>query len=88
MKRVISLIVSLISLLSFSYAQTPQWINYTCGNNVYSLDDESNDLWVGTTGGLVKLDKATGIPTFFNKSNSDLSDNDVRAIAILHTVTY
>jgi len=82
MKRVISLIVSLISLLSFSYAQTPQWINYTCGNNVYSLADEGNTLWLGTNGGLVKFDKTTESLTFYNASNLGLPHNDVRCIAI------
>ena len=63
-------------------SQNSEWIAYTSGNSVTSLADEGADLWVGTTGGLVQLDKSSGTPTFYNTANSDLPDNQVQAIAI------
>ena len=71
-------------IISFSviYAQNPEWINYTNGQNVTSVVIEGNNVWIGTTGGLVKLNKTTGEKTFFNKSNSGLPSNSVSSIAI------
>ena len=44
---------------------------------------EGNNIWVGTAGGgLVKIDKTTGIALFYNKANSGLPDNYVNSIAI------
>jgi len=49
---------------------------------ISSLAEEDNFIWVGTNFGLVKLDKTTGIPTFYNKSNSGLPNNSINSIAI------
>jgi len=82
MKKVILLIVALISLIGFVNAQNPQWFYYNNGDYIYALAEEGNDMWVGTNGGVVKLDKTTGVPTFYNTSNSGLPSNLVREIAI------
>jgi len=82
MKKVILLFVTLISLIGFADAQNPQWLYYINGDNIYALAEEGNDMWVGTNGGVVKLDKTTGIPTFYNTSNSGLPNNWVYSITI------
>jgi ligand-binding sensor domain-containing protein len=82
MKKMIFLLLLFISLTGFINAQTPQWINYTNGDNINALASEGNTMWVGTRGGLVELDKVTGISTFYNKVNSGLPDNDILAISI------
>jgi len=63
-------------------AQTPNWLNYTYGEYISCIAEEGNFLWVGTNGGLVKLNKFNGNPVFYNKANSGLADNTVSAIAI------
>jgi len=64
------------------FAQYPDWINYTDGQSVHALADNGNELWIGTGGGLVKLDKTTDSITFYNHANSGLPSNWVRALAI------
>ncbi|MCX7762036.1 MAG: hypothetical protein N2252_04250 [Candidatus Kryptonium sp.] len=82
-------LVSILLLLIFlfyssipSSSQNPEWINFTYGNNVLAIAFEGNYVWVGTTGGLVRLDKTTGAMTFYNRANSGLPDNSVQSIAI------
>jgi hypothetical protein len=71
-------------LLAFSgYAQNPHWMNYTNGDHISSIAYEGEYLWIGTyNGGLVKLDKANGSTTFYNRANSGLPNNRIRSIAI------
>ncbi|MBC8422412.1 MAG: S8 family serine peptidase, partial [Chloroflexi bacterium] len=57
------------------------WINYTSGANVTALADDGNYLWVGSYGGLTRLDKTTGDMTHYNSANSGLPDNMVGSIA-------
>ena len=47
------------------------------GTNVNSVVVEGDNIWAGTNGGLVKLNKTTGESTFYNKANSGLPDNRV-----------
>ncbi len=65
-----------------TFAQNPEWINFTAGNYVQAVAVEGNYIWVATTLGLVKLDKTTGIITCYNELNSGLPGNYVTAIAI------
>ena len=74
--------IVLISLAGFTHSQNPKWINYTNGHKIKALAEDGNNIWIGTNGGLVKLDKITGIPIYYNTSNSGMPDNWVRAIAI------
>ncbi len=72
MKNLVFLLITIIGIICYTNAQNPQWLNYTNGDNIYTLAEEGNDVWVGTNGGLVRFDKTTGIPTYFNNSNSSL----------------
>ncbi len=82
MKKLNLLLITVFTITSFSFAQNPQWMNYTNGDIILSLVFNNNITWVGTTGGLVHIDKITGIPIFYNKVNSGLPDNKVRSLAI------
>jgi hypothetical protein len=73
MKKFYILMIALF-MVNCTIAQNPQWINYTNGNQINALLEEGNTFWIGTTGGLVLLDKTTGTPTFFNKVNPVLPD--------------
>lgn len=64
------------------YAQNPDWINLTNGNEVSAIVSRGNDLWIGTDGGLVKLNKTTEELTFYNRANANLPDNHIRTLAI------
>jgi len=79
--RNVKFLVLFLSVFSFAFAQNPDWINFTKGNHVRTVAVEGNYIWVGTNGGLVRLDKTTGSMTFYNRA-SGLPDNDVLAIAI------
>jgi ligand-binding sensor domain-containing protein len=85
MKKLSCSVKSLFAMMvicSFGRAQNPQWLNYTNGDQVNVIVEEGNYIWAGTAGGLVKLNKTTGIPTFFNKANSGLPGNHVRSMVI------
>jgi len=82
MKKNILLLIVLIILAGSVNAQNPQWINYTNGNNITALADAGNCLWIGTGGGLVKIDKSTDIPTFYNCANSGLTSHSISSIAV------
>ncbi len=79
-------ILTLVFFLNISsYTQqltNPQWVNYTHSEIVYSIAEEGNFLWLGTYGGLVKLDRTTLQKTFYNKGNSYLPSNHIISIAI------
>ena len=82
-KYVLFFLMCAVAFWSNSFAQYPDWINYTTGRWVYALADNGNELWIGAgQGGLVKLDKTTGEMTFYNSANSGLPHNDVSALAM------
>lgn len=82
MKKILLLLLLLISLTSSIIAQNPEWKLYTSGIRVQALAEEANTLWVGTTGGLVELDKNTGNGVFYDIMNSGLPKNDISVILV------
>ncbi|MCX7761424.1 MAG: hypothetical protein N2252_01155, partial [Candidatus Kryptonium sp.] len=80
--KLIKLSFVLLLASSILFSQNPEWVSFTYGNDVYAIAFESNYVWVGTSGGLVRLDRTTGAMTFYNKLNSGLPDNRVYSIAI------
>jgi ligand-binding sensor domain-containing protein len=82
MVYVIRFFTLLVFISSFSLSQTQEWIVFTSGKYINCLADEGQYLWVGTTGGLVKLNKTTGEFIIYNKGNSKLPNNRALAIAI------
>ena len=73
-------IISILFLPVFS--QNPEWIYYKNGSDVRTIAIESENIWAGTNGGLVKIDRITGDKIFYNKNNSNLPDDDITSIAI------
>jgi ligand-binding sensor domain-containing protein len=80
-KAIISLVFVLI-LINPSISQTQEWIVFISRIYINCLADEGQYLWVGTNGGLVKLNKLTGDFIVYDTWNSKLPDNWVTAIAI------
>ncbi|MFA5032839.1 MAG: hypothetical protein WC614_07455 [bacterium] len=70
-------------IASNCFGQYAGWTSYNYGGkNIRAIADSGNELWIGTVGGLVKMNKTTGEMMFYNISNSGLPDNRVRALAI------
>ena len=77
------IIITALTLFSLSgFPQYPDWTYYTAGNRVSCLARDGNTIWTGTWGGLIAVDRITGVPICYNHANSGLQDNSVSAIAI------
>ncbi|MDM7924491.1 MAG: two-component regulator propeller domain-containing protein [bacterium] len=62
-------------------AQFPDWEQYTNGSHITALAEAGNDLWVGTTGGLVQVDRnSRQAIQYFNTANSGLPSNHITAL--------
>lgn len=64
------------------YAQNPEWINYSNYDKVFDICDNGQFLWIGSEGGLVKLNKNTEEITCYNRANSGIPDNHILSLAI------
>ena len=71
----------LVILLALN-AQSPNWLQYTCGKQVYCLAEEGNFIWAGTNGGLFKINRLTQQKTHVNPANSGLRGTQVKGLAI------
>jgi len=64
-------------------SQNPEWLNYTNGDEIQTMVRDGDYIWVGTgRGGLVKIDRLSGISLFWRKLNSGLPSNSIRSIVI------
>jgi ligand-binding sensor domain-containing protein len=63
-------------------AQTPEWINLANGDKVFCIKDAGDNLWIGTDGGLVKLNKVTENINYYNRANAGLPGNHILSLAI------
>jgi len=77
----LSILVSVL-LSSGLWAQYANWTQYTNGRHITSTAMEGGSIWVGTTGGMVRVDTLTLDTQFFNTANSGLPSNDISAIAV------
>lgn len=64
-----------------AFPQLTDWQNYTNGDWVFNIMDDGDYLWIGTGGGLVKMDKSTEEKTFYNRANAGLPDNRILSLA-------
>ena len=63
-------------------AQYADWTQYTNGRHITAIAEEGGFAWIGTTGGLVRVDTLTLLNQFFNTANSGLPSNDISAIVV------
>ncbi len=66
----------------FSFAQQPKWLNYVNTESVTCYAENEEVLWVGTKGGLFRIDKQTGQRILYQKINSDLPFNQINTMAL------
>lgn len=62
--------------------QTPEWMSYTKGEKVTSLAEDGEDIWLGTSRGLVKVDKETGISTSYLTADSAFPLHSISCLAV------
>jgi ligand-binding sensor domain-containing protein len=73
----------ILFVLCFSISlSNDQWINYTNNEYICALVHDGDFLWIGTTGGLVRINKKTEEIEYFNKTNSGLPTNRITALAL------
>lgn len=81
MTKLFLLTTFLVSIINYSQ-ENSDWINYTSNEFVNSIVEDQNILWIGTNGGLLKLNRETGEKIYYNKANSGLPDNNVNSIIL------
>lgn len=59
-----------------------QWVQYISSNNITSFAQEGNFTWIGTTGGLVKLNNVTEEFYVYTNYNSGLPLNSISCLAV------
>ena len=64
------------------YAQNPEWINYTSVEVILSIESLGDNLWISSSGGLIKFNKITEEITYFNHANANLPDNHILDLAV------
>ncbi|MBN2105365.1 T9SS type A sorting domain-containing protein [bacterium] len=78
-------ILFILSFLIPSYHESDLrasiWKNYTNTDVITSIASTENELWVGTDGGLIRIDKTNYDKEYFYSSNSGLTQNWIRSIA-------
>ena len=79
------ILISIFCLNITVLSQNPEWINYTSKGLVNTIIFEENFAWIGTTGGLVKINNNTGETKSFDKTNSGLPSNYVTSLAKDHS---
>ena len=85
MKKTILLFVismSLIVQVSFSQSSNNNWKYFSNGEIITDIAEGNNDIWVGTTGGLVRINKQTLQETLINRTNSGILFNKITDIYV------
>ena len=68
---------------SLSQGQTQEWFNFTNGDQISAIVQHNDTLWIGTTCGLVKLNRQTGQTlNVYHSANSGLPHLNIRDIVI------
>lgn len=62
-------------------AQYPGWTNYTYGQEARGVCCDSAYTWIGTGGGLVRVNRATLETEYLNRANFDLPANELGQVA-------
>lgn len=57
-----------------------RWTQYTSFAAITRMADGGKDLWLGTAGGLIRQNKATGENTYYNQANASFTDSRIRAV--------
>ncbi len=84
-KKVLIFVFSLLIVIgksSIIMGQTPEWITYTKGDKVTSLAEDGENIWLGTSRGLVKIEKETGTSTSYLTAASGFPLHSISCLAV------
>jgi ligand-binding sensor domain-containing protein len=82
-RLIISWLIIFILFQTAVWSQLPDWTVYTNGKHITAIAAETDFIWAGTTGGLIKINKSTlQVSDFFTTANSDLPMNHITSIAV------
>ncbi|MCX6233246.1 MAG: T9SS type A sorting domain-containing protein [Bacteroidetes bacterium] len=76
----ITIILLVLLLNTILFSQT--WLNLANKDWVYSIDEDQGFLWIGTSGGIVKLNKQTRETIIFDRANKRIPDNSVLTLNV------
>jgi ligand-binding sensor domain-containing protein len=69
-----------VLLIAWCSAQNPEWLYLSGKTFVYTVKNQGDFLWIGTSGGLVQFHKQNGRMVHYNTANSGLKNNKIRGI--------
>ncbi|MDZ7260592.1 MAG: hypothetical protein ONB05_00530, partial [candidate division KSB1 bacterium] len=81
---VFGLIVSFLlefELIIYAQQTLPEWLNYTRTSEQHLLVADNSYLWIGTEGGLIRLNLSTLAQQIYTRANSSITDNEILALA-------
>ncbi len=76
------LLIIFAAIFSLCFSQNNQWLSYTNGKSITCQVQDSDYIWIGTSGGLVKYNKIDGSREYLNQTNSGLPDNYIYCIEV------
>ena len=80
-KYPVILLVTIYWLISGTYINAQNnWLNFTNTDNVNDVVFQGDFVWVGTSGGLIKLNQITGEQIFYCRANSGLPANGISTL--------
>ena len=83
MKMFVLAVVLTLCLSDLAHAQNQQWIVYSSRRDMVNASVEEGEfLWLGSNRGLIRLEKSSGVATYYNTSNSGLPENDITELVI------
>ncbi len=81
MKKLTFLIIFLIAGLLIGQSKQ-KWVTFSYRDYINVVSASNDNIWVGTGGGIVKINKSTGEYTAYDKINSPLPSDNIYAIYI------
>lgn len=58
-----------------------RWTQYANTGEITVMADAGGQVWLGTLGGLIRIDRVTAETTYFNQANSGLTDLRIQSLA-------
>lgn len=82
LKHLFFILLTIFLLDNIGFGQDTGWKNYSFGDEVYCMAEEDSFLWVGTNVGLIMFNKKDRSAVCFDRSNSPLTNDQIRFLAI------
>jgi ligand-binding sensor domain-containing protein len=80
MKKYLAIYLCFFSI--FLYSQNQEWVYLPKCYMITCFAEEGNDIWIGSYSGIVKMNKTTGLKTYYNKATCPLPDNNIICMSI------